>query len=97
MNANRTEADILLSGELDSLAELAGEDRYRQHLVLSQPSEDWAHSKGRINRKMLVDHLPVSSCPDDLILICGPEPMQEMVKKELAEMGWDVPNQLVVF
>jgi len=32
-----------------------------------------------------------------LVLICGPDPMIQMVKQELSELGWDVPNQLVVF
>ncbi|GAA5913630.1 uncharacterized protein JCM6883_004028 [Sporobolomyces salmoneus] len=97
LNANKTEADILLRTELDSLVELAGEHRYRQHLVLSRATEDWKFSKGRINRQLLQDHLPQSGDKDDLILICGPDPMIQMAKEELAELGWDVPNQLVVF
>lgn len=97
LNANKTESDILLRTELNTLAELAGEDRYRQHLVLSQASPDWVFSKGRINRQMLLDHLPQPGNKEDLILICGPDPMIQTVKEELAELGWDVPNQLVVF
>jgi NAD(P)H-flavin reductase len=46
---------------------------------------------------MLQDHLPPSGDEEDLILICGPDPMIKMVKEELTELGWDVPNQLIVF
>jgi nitrate reductase (NAD(P)H) len=97
LNANKTESDILLRTELDALAALVGEHRYRQHLVLSQASPEWAFSRGRINRQMLQDHLPQPGDKDDLVLICGPDPMIQMAKEELTELGWDVPNQLVVF
>ncbi|GAA5945071.1 uncharacterized protein JCM15063_001650 [Sporobolomyces koalae] len=97
LNANKTEADILLRTELDSLVELAGEHRYQQHFVLSQASQDWAHSHGRIDRDLLHRHLPPVGDKDDLVLICGPDPMIKMVKQELASLGWDIPTQLVIF
>lgn len=95
LNANKTEADILLRTELESfLASTAA--RYRHHLILSQADERWQFSRGRISRELLQTHLPPLD-PDNLILICGPKPMIDMVKVELTELGWDVPNQLVVF
>ncbi|GAA5958088.1 hypothetical protein JCM21900_003582 [Sporobolomyces salmonicolor] len=97
LNANKTQADILLRAELEALATLAGPERFRQHLVLSKGPEDWPHSKGRINKQMLAEHLPPPG-QDSLVLICGPDPMiNEIVKPGLTELGWDVPNQLVVF
>ncbi|GAA5907038.1 hypothetical protein JCM5296_006574 [Sporobolomyces johnsonii] len=97
LNANKTEADILLRAELEALSNLAGPERFRQHLVLSKGPEDWPFSKGRINKQMLAEHLPPPS-EDSLVLICGPDPMiNEIVKPGLTELGWDVPNQLVVF
>ncbi|SGY20627.1 BQ5605_C016g08109 [Microbotryum silenes-dioicae] len=97
LNANKTEADILLRAELEELGKLVGPSRCRQHLVLSKGPADWAHSKGRINKQMLIDHLPPPG-PDSLVLICGPDPMiNEIIKPGLAELGWDVPNTLVIF
>ncbi|CEQ42493.1 SPOSA6832_04325, partial [Sporobolomyces salmonicolor] len=97
LNANKTQADILLRAELEALATLAGPERFRQHLVLSKGPEDWPFSKGRINKQMLAEHLPPPG-QDSLVLICGPDPMiNEIVKPGLTELGWDVPNQLVVF
>ncbi|GAA6022863.1 hypothetical protein JCM11491_007022 [Sporobolomyces phaffii] len=97
LNANKTESDILLRTELESLADLAGENRYRQHLVLSQASDKWTFSRGRIDREMLERHLPAPGNAEDFVLICGPDPMIQMAKVELKALGWDVPNQLVVF
>lgn len=97
LNANKTEADILLRAELEILSERAGSSRYRQHLVLSKADADWKHSKGRITKEMLKTHLPE---PDDdaLILICGPDPMiNDLVKPGLTELGWDISTSLVVF
>lgn len=79
LNANKTEADILLRAEMEELGRLIGPARFRQHLVLSKAPEDgatstWIGSKGRITKQMLVDHLPPPS-EDALLLICGPDPM----------------------
>ncbi|GAA5967839.1 hypothetical protein JCM11641_005782 [Rhodosporidiobolus odoratus] len=97
LNANKTEADILCRQELDEMLQLAGEGRYRQHLVLSQGPEDWPFSKGRISKTHLANHLPPPS-EDSLVLFCGPDPMlEQVVKPGLAELGWDLPSQLVIF
>lgn len=96
LNANKTEADILMRAELDELSRLAGPERLRQHLVLSKGSDDWAGSLGRIGKDHLVKYMPPAS-PDSLILMCAPPPMQDMVVAHLAEMGWDVATQVVIF
>lgn len=97
LNANKTEADILLRSDLESLAALVGPSRFQQHFCLSKAPEDWQHSKGRINQAMLELHLPPPG-EDSLILTCGPEPMiEEIVKPGLMALGWDVEKCLVVF
>lgn len=97
INANKTEADILLRAELEELSHLAGPTRFRQHLVLSKGPEDWPHSKGRITKQMLINHLPPPS-DDALVLFCGPDPLVDAILKPgLTELGWDVANSLVVF
>lgn len=96
LNANRTESDILMRAELDELARLAGPERLRQHLVLSKGPDDWAGSLGRIGRDHLVKYMPPAGL-DSLVLMCAPPPMQDMVVAQLAELGWDVATQVVVF
>ncbi|GAA5984122.1 hypothetical protein JCM10908_006059 [Rhodotorula pacifica] len=96
LNANRTEADILMRAELDDLLAQAGPERFRQHLVLSQPPDEWQHSRGRIARDHLVDHLPPPSA-DALVLMCAPPALQDAVSAHLAKLGWDVARQVVIF
>jgi nitrate reductase (NAD(P)H) len=97
VNANKTEADILMRTELEELQKLIGEDRFRHHLVLSKGPEDWPFAKGRINKAMLEEVLPPPG-DDTLILFCGPEPLVEQIlKPSMVELGYDVPSQLVVF
>ncbi|GAA5870778.1 hypothetical protein JCM3774_001675 [Rhodotorula dairenensis] len=97
LNANRTEADILMRAELNDLLTQAGPDRVRQHLVLSQPPDaGWQYSRGRITRDHLVEHLPPPG-DDALVLMCAPPALQDAVSAQLAELGWDVSRQVVVF
>lgn len=76
LNANKTEADILLRADMDELHKRRGPDRFRQHLVLSKAPENWEHSRGRVHLEMMRAHLPPPS-DDALILICGPDPLSE--------------------
>ncbi|KPV75001.1 uncharacterized protein RHOBADRAFT_36993 [Rhodotorula graminis WP1] len=96
LNANKTEADILMRAELDELEKVAGSTRYAQHLVLSQGPDDWPSSRGRIGREHLERHLPPPA-KDALVLMCAPPAMQDMVSTHLAELGWDLSTQVVVF
>ncbi|GAA6003716.1 uncharacterized protein JCM10292_000700 [Rhodotorula paludigena] len=97
LNANRTESDILLRSELDALAALAGPDRMRMHLVLSQPPGDWpANACGRIGREHIEKCMPPAS-EDALVLMCAPPALQDMACEHLKELGWDVPRQVVIF
>ncbi|GAA5820633.1 hypothetical protein JCM11251_003085 [Rhodosporidiobolus azoricus] len=97
LNANKTEADILCRAELEELQGTVPLERFRQHFVLSKGGENWPFSRGRITKGMLEEHLPPPG-DDSLVLFCGPDPMlNEIVKPGLAELGWDVPSQLVVF
>lgn len=97
LNANRTESDILLRSELDALAALAGRDRVRMQLVLSQPPADWpADARGRIGREHIEKCMPLAS-EDALVLMCAPPALQDMACEHLKELGWDVPRQVVIF
>lgn len=97
VNANKTETDILLRHELEAFAHRLGVDRFRSHYILSKPPAEWLQGKGRINLKVMQEHMPPPN-EDSLILICGPDPMIEhSVKPTLKELGWDIEKQLVVF
>lgn len=64
---------------------------------LSKPHDDWSGGKGRITLQCMREHLPEPD-QDTLILLCGPEAMQEeVVKPGLQKMGYDIDTQLVVF
>ncbi|KAM0788181.1 hypothetical protein ACM66B_001341 [Microbotryomycetes sp. NB124-2] len=95
VNGNRTEDDILLKSDLDELVRRS-DSRVRQHYVLSKGSDAWTGARGRIDKEMLKRHLPAPA-EDALLCICGPDALIEAVKKSLAELGWNVPNALVVF
>ncbi|BGP16636.1 hypothetical protein JCM10213v2_004638 [Rhodosporidiobolus nylandii] len=96
LNANRFEEDILCREDLEGALAALG-DRYRHHLVLSKGPDGWTGGKGRISKANLSEHLPAPD-PDSLVLFCGPDAMlHDILKPGLEELGWDLPNQLVVF
>ncbi|KIJ15906.1 nitrate reductase [Paxillus involutus ATCC 200175] len=97
LNANRTEEDILCRSELDKLFAVHGPDRFKLHYILSKAPETWTSSVGRINEKLIVDHLPQPS-EHGLILVCGPDAMiSHAIKPGLRNVGWDINEFLVVF
>ncbi|KIJ61879.1 hypothetical protein HYDPIDRAFT_95803 [Hydnomerulius pinastri MD-312] len=97
ISANKTEDDILCRHELDSLVAKHGPDRFKLHYVLSKASEVWTFSRGRINEKLIAEHMPQPS-EHGLILTCGPEAMiSQAVKPGLQCVGWEIDKSLVVF
>jgi cytochrome-b5 reductase len=83
--ANKTEADILLRPELETLA-LAG--KLHLWMTLDSPPETWSMGKGFVTREMLETHLPPAA-PDVLTFICGPPPMSKALKNLLGSLGHD--------
>jgi len=97
VNSNKEVQDILCREELDALAQDHAHRFSLHHTLSKPPSADWAHSKGRVTLQMLRQHLPPPD-QDTLVLLCGPEQMQEeTVKPALAKLGYDIETQLVVF
>ena len=87
---NRTTNDILLKDELLNFQEVYP-DRFKLFLTVDvQPdaSENWKQGVGFMTKEMFVEHLPKPS-KDTLILYCGPPPFENMVKKNLKELGYD--------
>ncbi|TMW64006.1 hypothetical protein Poli38472_014711 [Pythium oligandrum] len=82
--ANNTEADILLRGELDSLA-ASHAARFQVHYVLREaPSEkSWDGYTGFVTKELIEKLLPGPS-DQHLVCVCGPPPMMEAISGDKA-------------
>jgi nitrate reductase (NAD(P)H) len=89
LDGNREEGDILLREELDGL-EKESKGRCRLVHTLSRPGEGWTGLKGRVDKGLLEREVgrPTEE-RDTMVLICGPEGMEEAAKETLLGMGWD--------
>lgn len=94
VDGNRLLEDILCRTELDELVE-KGNGRGTVHHTLTQAPDDWEGLKGRIAGPLLKDHVKRTVVGDDsaahgeeMVLICGPEPMEKCAREALKEIGW---------
>ncbi|KAF2205769.1 NADH-cytochrome b-5 reductase [Delitschia confertaspora ATCC 74209] len=87
--ANNTEADILLGEELEAFAK--GNPRFKFEHVLAHPSDEWKGLKGFVNQDMIKEYLHPAT-DDSKVLLCGPPPMINAMKKNLAGLGWKEPG-----
>jgi len=88
--ANVNVNDILLRDELDSLAKQHPEQFNVLHF-LNNPPEKWDGGSGFVDKDSIKERLPAPA--DDIkILMCGPPPMINAMKKHLEELGYDKPN-----
>ncbi|KAJ2989977.1 hypothetical protein NUW58_g3186 [Xylaria curta] len=89
LDGNRTEEDILCKAELDAML-VGNEHRYRLNYILSRPSSAWAGARGRIDKELIARE--VGSCDGadgaDVVLVCGPKPLEESVLSIFTEAGW---------
>ncbi|KAK4126355.1 hypothetical protein N657DRAFT_568757 [Parathielavia appendiculata] len=88
LDGNRVEEDILLRGELEEMEREAG-GRCRVVHTLSRPSDGWTGLKGRMHRELFereVGNPPAER--DAMVLICGPEGMEEAAREAFLGMGW---------
>jgi nitrate reductase (NAD(P)H) len=92
---NRTETDILCKTELDAMT--TGQDhKCKLQYSLSKPHEKWQGRCGRMDEKLYRDEVgPPSTASEDLVLICGPEPLEQSVKSIFTKMGW--PEEDLLF
>lgn len=85
--ANVTEVDIFLREELDGYS-AARPGQIKIHYVLNTPPDNWTGSVGFVTGEILVAQLP-SPRKDRKLLLCGPFPMTNAVKKAAVELGWE--------
>ncbi len=88
--ANVKEADILLREELDREAK-AHPERFRVHYFLNEPPAGWTGGEGFVSKEAIQQNLPEPA--DDIkVLMCGPPPMINAMKKHLEELGYEKPR-----
>ncbi|KAF2827904.1 hypothetical protein CC86DRAFT_465721 [Ophiobolus disseminans] len=87
VDANKTEKDILLRGELDGF-EKEGKGRLRVTHVLSHPSEKWEGRKGHVDADLLKDCL-FEPAEGTGVFLCGPPGMvQKAALPALRDWGF---------
>ncbi|KAI9799942.1 MAG: NADH-cytochrome b5 reductase [Sarcosagium campestre] len=86
--ANVNVEDILLKDNLDKLA--AEDAGFRVHYVLNNPPEKWDGGVGFVTSDMIKELLPAPG-PDMKLLICGPPPMVNAMKKATESLGYQKP------
>lgn len=91
LNGNRCEEDILCRKELDMLT--AGKENCKIIHTLTRPGEQWPGCRGRMDAALFDREVgpPTNEADADrneLVLVCGPEPMEASVKTSFVDMGW---------
>jgi nitrate reductase (NAD(P)H) len=90
LNGNRAEEDILCKAELDALAE-ANPGRCRIIHALTKPPSSWTGVTGRLSQALYEKEVgrPASNdTGDELVLVCGPGPMEKSAREIFSSMGW---------
>jgi cytochrome-b5 reductase len=84
--ANVNPDDILLKEDLDKITR--EDDKIRVHYVLNNPPEGWTGGVGFVTADMIKSKLP-SPSKDMKLLLCGPPPMIDAMKKATESLGFD--------
>jgi len=90
--ANVTEDEILLKNELDTLMR-EHPLRFRVRYFLNIPPPAWDGGVGFITRDAIADFLPPATL-DCRVLMCGPPPMIEAMKRHLVQLQFPEPRML---
>ncbi|KAK9418717.1 hypothetical protein SUNI508_07737 [Seiridium unicorne] len=90
--ANNTEEDILLREELDSFA-IQCPEKFSVQYVLAKPPNGWTGESGFVTKDMIDTYLP-KTASDAKILLCGPPPMIEATKRNLAVLNFQAPGAI---
>ncbi|KAJ5992106.1 Cytochrome b5 [Penicillium sp. IBT 35674x] len=90
--ANNTEEDILLRQELNAFAKKYPK-KFQVQYVLSQAAEGWKGYRGFVSQGLIQKYLAPAD-QSSKVLLCGPPPMINAMKKVLAGLGWKEPGAL---
>jgi len=86
--------DILLRADLDELQKTHGPDRFSVYYVLNVPPPAWDGGVGFVTKEHIKEHIPNPDTTDSKLLLCGPPPMINAMKKNLEELGYPTPNTI---
>ncbi|EIW86552.1 NADH-cytochrome b5 reductase [Coniophora puteana RWD-64-598 SS2] len=90
--ANVNFEDILLKKELDDLA-AAHPNRFQVYYVLNNPPEGWTGGVGFVSKDQVEKFMPPTD--DNIkVLMCGPPPMMNAMKKHLSELNYSAPRTI---
>ncbi|KAI0871427.1 nitrate reductase [Hypoxylon argillaceum] len=89
LDGNRAEADILCRAELDAML-VGNGHRCRLRYVLSRPGPAWTGARGRIDGDLVAREVGPCTSTDggEMVLVCGPKPLEESVLSIFTKMGW---------
>jgi len=90
--ANVNDSDILLKKELDELA-AAHSSRFKVFYVLNNPPTGWQGGVGFVSKEQVQVHL-FPAAVDGKVLLCGPPPMMNAMKKHLEELKFQAPRAI---
>ncbi|KAI1394045.1 uncharacterized protein F4822DRAFT_34684 [Hypoxylon trugodes] len=95
IDGNRIEQDILCKEDLDKMA-INNTHKCRLLYTLSQAGQSWTGLRGRMDQELLQKEIGPcrNNNGEDLVLICGPEPLEKSVHTILNTMGWKDENLL---
>ncbi|TIA85334.1 hypothetical protein E3P99_04018 [Wallemia hederae] len=92
--ANVTVDDILMKQEIDDLVKQENENgkrRLRVLYVLNSPPASWDGGIGFVNKQMIEERFPPAE-REGKVLLCGPPPMINAMKKHLDELKYPAPR-----
>ncbi|RLL92937.1 hypothetical protein CFD26_100245 [Aspergillus turcosus] len=96
IDANKSEIDILMHGELDKYAQEHPE-QFQITYVLSHPADDWKGQTGHVNEEILHKYA-FEPGEKNVALLCGPPTMiQKAVLPVLKKWGYDEDKNLFGF
>jgi nitrate reductase (NAD(P)H) len=95
LDGNRTEEDILCKAGLDTLL-VGNENRCRLNYILSRPGPGWTGGQGRIDKDLVMKEVGPCTSTDgeDIVLACGPKPLEESVHSIFTSLGWKDEDML---
>ena len=86
LNGNRNEEDILCREDTERLIK-GNEWKAEVVHTLTKPPWGWQGRRGRIEGDLIREGFGEAD-DDTLVLICGPEPLEKCVHRDLKAMGW---------
>ena len=97
LDGNRVEEDILCKSELDAMVS-GNEHKCRLLYTLSRPEANWTGLRGRMDQALFEKEVgQPRGESEDLVLICGPEPLEKSAREIFTtKLGWN-ENDLLFF